>query len=130
LSKQAGNSGKSGIPQDNGRPGVNEVEDAAESLFSSLAATALNRIEAALDAAGFEVERQGDGILEVEFDDGSKMVINRHNVAREIWVAARSGGFHFRLDGQRWVDTRTGEELHEMLGRLVSAQGGVAFSFD
>jgi CyaY protein len=105
------------------------MDQEAESRFAGLAAATLGRIEAALDTAGFDVERQGDGIIEVEFDDGSKMVINRHNVAREIWVAAKSGGFHFRPDGDRWVDTRTGEDLYAMLERLVSQQAGEAFSF-
>jgi CyaY protein len=105
------------------------MDQEAESRFSKQAAATLTRIEAALDAAGFDVERQGDGIIEVEFDDGSKMVINRHNVAREIWVAAKSGGFHFRPDGDRWIDTRTGEDLYAMLERLVSDQAGASFEF-
>lgn len=99
-----------------------------ESEFAVQAARTLARIEAALEAAGFDVERQGDGILEVEFEDGSKMVINRHNVAREIWVAARSGGFHFRAEGEAWVDTRSGEDLLDKLSRLVAEQAGEPFS--
>jgi len=63
-------------------------------------------------------------VLEIEFADGSRMVINRHGAAREIWVAARSGGFHFRWDGSVWRDTRDGAELFAALSRLVSAQGG------
>ena len=95
--------------------------------FTGLATVTMARIEAALDDAGFDVESPADGILEIEFDGGSKMVINRHNVAREIWVAARSGGFHFRLDGDRWVDTRSGDDLYGSLGRLVSEQSGLDF---
>jgi CyaY protein len=105
------------------------MDQEAETKFAGLASAALGRIEAALEAAGIDVERQGDGILEIEFDDDSKMVINRHNVAREIWVAARTGGFHFRLDGDAWVDTRSGEDLFSMLERLVTQQAGEPFSF-
>ena len=47
-------------------------------------------------------------MLEIEFADGSKIIVNRHGAAREIWVAARSGGFHFRWDGAAWRDTRDG----------------------
>ena len=61
---------------------------------------------------------------EVEFADGTKLVINRHTAAREIWVAARSGGFHFRHAGGAWHDTRDGSELFAALSRLVSVQGG------
>ncbi|MND06491.1 frataxin-like protein [compost metagenome] len=60
----------------------------------------------------------------MEFADGGKIVINRHNAAREIWVAARSGGFHFRYDSGRWWDSRNDSELFAALSRLCSAQSG------
>ena len=63
-------------------------------------------------------------MLEIEYADGSRMIINRHGAAREIWVAARAGGFHFRWDGGVWRDTRDGTELFAALSRLVSAQSG------
>ena len=64
------------------------------------------------------------GVLELEFGNGSKIIVNRHGAAREIWVAARSGGFHFRWDGAAWRDTRDGAELFAALSKLVSAQSG------
>jgi len=97
-----------------------------DSEFEALAGAALASLERALDRAGLDVDVQakGAGVLEIEFADGSKMVVNRHGAAREIWVAARSGGFHFRHDGQAWRDTRDGAELFAALSRLVSAQSG------
>lgn len=97
-----------------------------ESQFEALAGAALERIERALEASGVEAdfELKAGGILEIEFDDGSKIIVNRHGAAREIWVAARSGGFHFRWDGAAWRDTREGSELFAALSRLVSQQGG------
>jgi CyaY protein len=94
--------------------------------FEALAGAALEKIERALDASGVEAdfELKAGGILEIEFDDGSKIIVNRHGAAREIWVAARSGGFHFRWDGAAWRDTREGSELFAALSRLVSQQGG------
>ena len=69
-----------------------------ESEFNKLADATLAAIEQAIERSGARIdyELQAGGVLELEFDDGSKMVINRHGVAQEIWVAARSGGFHFR----------------------------------
>lgn len=95
--------------------------------FEQLAEVALGQIEAALEASGMDadVELKGDGVLELTFPDDSKIIVNRHSAAREIWVAARSGGFHFRWDGTRWRDTREGRELFESLSSLVSAQSGV-----
>ena len=97
-----------------------------ETEFVRLAERALERIEAALEESGVDadVERKEGGIVEVEYADGSRMVINRHGAAREIWVAARSGGFHFRHDGSAWRDTRGGAELFGALSELVSAQLG------
>jgi len=94
--------------------------------FNALADAALARIEAAVEACGADLdfEPQPGGILEIEFDDGSKIIVNRHGVAREIWVAARAGGFHFRWDGSAWRDTRDGEELMIKLSRLASQQAG------
>jgi CyaY protein len=97
-----------------------------ESEFEALAGIALEKIERALEASGVEAdfELKAGGVLEIEFDDGSKIIVNRHGAAREIWVAARSGGFHFRWDGSAWRDTREGSELFAALSRLVSQQGG------
>lgn len=94
--------------------------------FDALADAALEQIQLAVEASGIDadVESKADGVVELAFADGSKMVVNRHRVAREIWVAARSGGFHFRWDGAAWRDTRDGAELFAALSRLVSAQGG------
>ena len=97
-----------------------------DSEFEALTDAALERIEQAIEASGVDADLQSKagGVLEVEFDNGSKMVINRHGAAREIWVAAKAGGFHFRWDGSVWRDTRDGSELFAALSRLVSAQGG------
>ena len=97
-----------------------------ETEFEALAESALARVEAALEESGIdaELELKEGGILEVEFADGSRIIVNRHRAAREIWVAARSGGFHFRWDGAAWRGTRDGAELFAALSKLVSAQSG------
>ena len=98
--------------------------------FERLAGAALERIEQALEASGIDAdfELKEGGILELEFADGSKLIVNRHRAAREIWVAARSGGFHFRWDDKLWRDTRDGSELFaalSSLGRLASRKAAV-----
>ncbi|MCK6408084.1 iron donor protein CyaY [Thauera sp.] len=97
-----------------------------ESAFNALAEAELARIEAALEDCGvdFDVEPKPGGVLELEFDNGTKMIINRHTAAREIWVAAKSGGFHFRLQDGGWVNTRDGRQLWDMLAALATEQAG------
>lgn len=97
-----------------------------ERAFESRAAEALAAIEQALEAAALDAdfELKDGGILEIEFENGSKIIVNRHSAARELWVAARSGGFHYRWDGTNWRDTRDGSELFAALSKLVSQQSG------
>jgi len=97
-----------------------------ESEFETFAGAALVALERAFELAmpDADVQTKGSGVIEVEFEDGSKMVINRHGAAREIWVAAKSGGFHFRHDGSSWRDTRDGTELFAAISRLASEQSG------
>lgn len=97
-----------------------------ETEYLQRAQATLNRLELALDAVEgpLDHERVADGILEIEFEDGGKIIVNQQSAAREIWVAAKSGGFHYRWDGDAWRDTRGGEELFAALSALISAQAG------
>ena len=102
-----------------------------ETEFNTLAEATLARIERALDAcaADIDYELQAGGVLELEFGDGSKIIINRHAAAREIWVAARSGGFHFSWRDGAWRDTRSGAELFAALSAIARAQAGESLAF-
>ena len=97
-----------------------------ESEFEALADAAIAALERAIEATALDVDIQtkGSGVLEVEFADGARIVINRHTAARELWVAARSGGFHFRYEDGQWRDTRDRSEFFAALSRLLTAQGG------
>lgn len=96
-----------------------------ESEFNELAEAAFARIEHAFDASGADIECYRNGpVLELEFDDGSKIIINRHAPNREIWLAAKSGGFHYAYEDGRWVSKRDGSELFAKLGDLVKMGSG------
>jgi len=101
-----------------------------EREFMAAADIELARIESALEAASmrgvadFDFETKSGGVIEIEFENGSKIILNRHGAAREIWLAAKSGGYHFRPVGEKWLGTRDGEELRAALSRTVSEQAG------
>ena len=97
-----------------------------DSEFEQLTAAALTALESAFESVlpDADLQTKGEGVLEIEFENGSKMIINRHGAAREIWVAAASGGFHFRHDGSAWRDSRDGSELFASVARLASLQAG------
>jgi CyaY protein len=101
----------------------------AESDFTALADRVLAAIGAALDVADVDIDwTLNDGVLTIDCGENGKLIVNRHLPSREIWVAARSGGFHFRAGGGAWRDSRDGSELGASLARLLEAQAGVVIA--
>ena len=101
-----------------------------ETEFLDLAESTLDQIEQAFDrlfeqdVVDVECKRSGN-VLEIEFvDNGSKIIVNSQAPMQELWVAAKSGGFHYKRVGAEWINTRDGSELFAALSQLASAQGG------
>jgi CyaY protein len=69
------------------------------------------------------------GVLRVDLRDGTKIVINSHRAARQIWMAAVATAWHFDpLDDGRWLASRTNEELRATLARLLRDHTGVSLA--
>ena len=80
-----------------------------ETEFHQLVDSQLERIEAAIDEAGADIDYETSG------NDGSQIIINRQEPMREIWLASKSGGYHFKsIDGE-WICSKTGLELLTLL---------------
>ncbi|SFC04114.1 iron donor protein CyaY [Collimonas sp. OK412] len=105
-----------------------------ESEFLAAAEAALGKIETALEQAadhtGLDVECSRSGnVLEIEFvDNGSKIIVNSQAPMQELWIAAKSGGFHYRQKGDAWINTRDGSEFFAALSAMISSQGGVSIT--
>ncbi len=96
-----------------------------ESEFDKRATDTLLRIEQAVEESGADIEFEGTGgILTLEFGNGSKIIINKQAAAKQIWVAAKSGGFHYGHVNGRWINDQGGGELMNELSRLVREQSG------
>ena len=96
-----------------------------ESEFHRAVDGVLARIEASVeDVEGLDVDLES-GILTITCPDASRVIVNRQTPNREIWVAARSGGFHFTAREGAWRDTRSGDELYASLTRIIESQAGV-----
>lgn len=80
------------------------------------------------DLIDIDTQRTG-GLLELQFPNGSKIVVNTQPPLHELWLAARDGGFHYRWDGAAWRDTRDGSEFVATLSALASAQAGQPLQF-
>ena len=114
------------------------VETIDDKQFHQLGSNLLQSIEAALEAADDEldldldVERQGGNVINIRFRDRSVIVVNTQPPLHEIWVAAKSGGYHYRWAGSvaspQWLDTKTGRELLSDLSEFASAQAGQAIT--
>lgn len=97
------------------------------SEFNLLVETTLAQIEQAIETSGADIDFETTaGILELEFDNGSKIIINRQSATQELWVAAKSGGYHYLWKDNAWRNTRDGSELFASLSRYVSVQAGEA----
>lgn len=105
-----------------------------ESEFLKQAEATLSHIENLLeqlaDTSDLDVECTRSGnVLEIEFvDNGSKIIVNSQTPMQELWVAAKSGGFHFKTVGTQWINTRDNTELYAALSQMISAQGGIAIT--
>ncbi len=103
--------------------------------FMDKAEAALAAIEAGCDRindqtdADIDNQRTG-GMVTLAFSDGSQIVVNLQRPLHEIWLAARSGGFHYRFDGSQWRDTKEQGELFEKLSRCASEQSGFTLEFE
>ncbi len=102
--------------------------------YQQATAALLSRIEAATDrwlqddVVDIDTHRTG-GLLEMSFPNGSRIIVNTQPPLHEVWLAARGGGFHFKFDQGRWVDTRDGQEFFALLSAQASAQAGQPLLF-
>lgn len=65
-----------------------------------------------------------DGILTLQFENGSKIIINRQEALRQVWMATKHGGYHFDQKDGEWICDRGGERFWDLLERAVSQQAG------
>jgi len=102
-----------------------------EAEFNALTESTLRAVSSAVEECGLDcdVEMKGDGVIEITLEDDTRIIVNRHAAAREIWVAAKSGGYHFRHDNGQWINTRDGGELFESLSRYLCEQSGKDVNF-
>ena len=98
-----------------------------ESDFDQIAEDTMVAIEEAIEDCGVDIDYDNaGGILTLEFADGSQIIVNKQAPLTQIWVAARSGGYHFDYDaaGECWRLQGNGEELFDCLSRYCSEQAG------
>lgn len=106
----------------------------SDAQYAELSRAVLSRVEALVDRwldedlIDIDSARTG-GLLELSFPKGGKIVINTQPPLHELWLAARSGGYHFKYAEGCWFDTKTGDDFFKVLSACATEQGGKALAF-
>lgn len=101
-----------------------------DSDYLSRAEAVLAAVERAVDEAEADIELERSGnVLTLEFENRTKIIVNLQPPMKEIWIAAKAGGFHYRYIDDEWRDTRTGTEFFSALTAYASEQAGEPVTF-
>lgn len=99
-----------------------------ESEFQEIADETIEGIQDAIDDSGADIDYDEiGGVLTLEFEDGSKIIFSKQGAMNQLWMAAKSGGFHFDYneEDEQWIcDSGDNEEMYKMLSRLSTEQAG------
>jgi len=103
-----------------------EFMDRAEILLKAVEANC-DRINDE-NRADIDNQRVG-GMVTLVFSNRSQIVINLQKPLCEIWLAAKSGGYHYKFNSGQWMDTKGQGEFFSNLSRYASEQAGCSLVF-
>lgn len=103
-----------------------EYMDRAEALLREVESSC-DRINDATDA-DIDSQRVG-GMITLTFRNGSQIIVNLQKPLQEVWLAAKAGGYHYRFDGARWMDTKGQGEFFANLSLQATQQAGQPLRF-
>ncbi len=103
-----------------------------EAQFNQIVDELMFSIEESIDDSGADLDYENSaGMLTITCEaNGSQIILSRQSAVSEIWLAAKSGGFHFKLDGDQWRNTVSGKLLTAMLSEACQSQAGETITFD
>jgi CyaY protein len=101
------------------------VSKMTESEFLQYSDDLFGHIEESIDAGGWSLDCETSGnVLTIEADSGAQIIVNRHAATQELWIAAKSGGYHFACQQGQWLSARDGSEFFAILSQVLSAACG------
>jgi len=99
--------------------------------FSTRYENTLIAIEDTLEDSGSDLDYESvNDILTITCTNGSSIIITRQSATHQLWLAAKSGGFHFDVGDDDWICDSDGETLSAKLSAICQSQGGVDIAFD
>ena len=82
------------------------------------------------DASDADIDNQRTGgMITLTFANRSQIIINLQKPLQEIWMAARSGGFHYKFSSNQWLNTKDKSEFFAALTQYASEQSGSQIVF-
>src|ERR1035437_9599898 len=98
------------------------------SNFSQTYDTTIRNLESRLsdlvdEGKDFDFQRKGD-VLEIEFDDGEKVVITPQSPLEQLWVSANYAGHRFNWNGDEWANEKGGETIDGFIDRIIADKLG------
>lgn len=107
-----------------------------DSEYAQLVEQTLTAIEQAVEQAidqsdaSLDFENTG-GVLTIFCEDSNtQVIVSRQAPMQQIWVAAKSGGYHCGREGEAWYCTTTQEPLPALLSRVCSEQSHEAVELE
>ncbi|HIP75667.1 MAG TPA: iron donor protein CyaY [Psychromonas hadalis] len=95
-----------------------------------LAETLYHKIEDAIEASEADIDYDQNGsLLTLEFDNRSKLIINRQQPLHQIWLATPENGHHYDYIDEKWIDNRSGDEFLHFLSNAIYKQSEQTVSF-
>lgn len=100
-----------------------------ESEFNQQVDDTIIAIEEALDELDLDIDYESSGgILTITLENGSKIIINRQTPVKQLWLAAKDGGYHLDWVDDQWITDKDQEPLPQLLSRVMTQQSGESVS--
>lgn len=95
-----------------------------EAEFIAQAETTMMELEDSIDDCGGPLDYEsGAGVMTIDCEDSNtQVIVSRQLAMHQIWVAAKSGGFHCDWKDDDWRCTTTDESLLDLLERVFTEQ--------
>ncbi len=87
-----------------------------ETEYHQLVDTQFDKLEEAIDESGADIDYERVGnVMTLDFDDRSQIVINKQEPMQEIWLASKTGGYHFHYQDGEWICSKTGKAFFDLV---------------
>jgi len=101
-----------------------------DSEFLELANILYQKIEDSIEESGADIDYDQNGsLLTLEFENRTKLIINRQQPLHQVWLATLENGHHYDYKNGSWIDDRSGDDFLVFLSASIKKQSGESVSF-